>query len=442
MSDVINIGSMRHETARRTVSARSKIVAGLDVGSSKISCVISERTVLNKPHGQTESHFRVVGLGHTASRGVHGGAIANVAEAERAIRIAVDEAEKASGHTLQEIFVAVSGGKPLTKRISATIKLNSRVVQQFDIEQAVAAALGKCTIGARAIVHLAPLKYSLDGVETDIPPVGMRGDMLGVAIALMTVESGYLENMTAAVERAHLSVGGFVLAPRAAALSCLTADEMQLGCVLVELGSAVTGVGVFQNGKLIMSDSVPIGGQHVTNDIARAFSTPIAHAERLKTLYGGALRFGKDEVEMLAIPRIGERGADAIRQISKAQLTAIVRPRLEEILELVGAKILLPEFGAHSFNRVILSGGGAQIPGLRELASSVFARDVRIASAPSVSGLPETMRQPTIHVAFGAAVYGMEPDVHVALPLEAAINIEQQRMGYVRRVGRWLIDSF
>jgi cell division protein FtsA len=266
-------------------------------------------------------------------------------------------------------------------------------------------------------------------VESDQAPIGMRGTQLSADVSLVTIETPFLQNLSDAIDRSHLAVAGFVPAAHASGTGCLADDERELGAIVIDLGSAVTSIGVFRKGRLIGADSVPVGGQHITHDIARALCTPIPAAERLKSLHGGLLTFGDDEHELIAVPRVGETGFDSLNHIPRAQLTAIVRPRMEEILELAAERIQASGIGA-GIRRAVLTGGGASLPGLRELARSVLGLEVRVAQLPSAAA------------AAGLLVYALDPDAKLVMPTHAAVAIERQQMSYMRRVGRWLADSF
>jgi cell division protein FtsA len=162
----------------------------------------------------------------------------------------------------------------------------------------------------------------------------MHGESLSVELGVVTADSAHLRNLALAIERAHLSVSGYVIAPYAAGKSVLAEDEAVLGTILIEMGGATTGVSIFHEGNLIFADSIPVGGMHVTNDIARGLSTTIAHAERMKPRWGSALSTSTDERDMLSVPLLGERGADTVQKVPRAMLTSI-RPRIDEIFELV-----------------------------------------------------------------------------------------------------------
>jgi cell division protein FtsA len=417
------------------------LLAALDIGSSKVCCMVGERLPAKRKSNDLLSQLRVLGVGHTASRGIHSGAVADVIEAEKAIRLAVDTAERMAGQAISDVYVGVTGGRPVSMCETGMVRVQRGAVSQNDIDAAVTLALKKISIGSRAILHLAPVAYALDGVQTTQAPIGMHGTELTVDLGVVTVEHAYLRNITEAISRAHLQIKGFVMAPYAAAHGVLVNDEMKLGTILVEFGHSLTSVGYFNAGHLVAADSIPLGGQHITNDIALGLTTTLAHAERMKALHGNLLISIHDDLEMLPVPVLGEQHG-AMNYVPRGTLTAIMRPRVEEILEHVAELLAKPPFRQSGMARVVLAGGGSRITGLRELAASTLCRHVRIAEIPQLAGLSEAARQPGFSVPTGLLCYALSPDKQYVMPQEAVAAIERQRVGYVRRIGRWIAEAF
>jgi cell division protein FtsA len=425
------------------VGSKSSIIAALDIGSTKICCLIAEVLPPRQKNViDPKQLLKIIGFGQTLSRGVRGGAIVDVNEAECAVRLAVDAAERMASVAINSVYVSVSGGRPQSQCYAGRVRTQTGVVNPRDIENAVSAALLNVSVGNRSVLHLAPIGHGLDGVGSIANPLGMHGAELRTDLAVTTIDPAYLRNLALVVERSHLHAAGFVIAPYAAAKSALTADEMELGSLVIELGGAMTNIGLFANGKLVAADSVPLGGMHVTNDIAQGLSTTIAHAERMKTLFGTVLPNGHSEREMLAVPLLGERGVDTVHKVPKSHLTNILAPRLEEIFELVATKISSSAFTAHPSGRVVLTGGGSQLTGVRDLATVVLGRQVRLASPLAQTGLPDHARNAGFAVAMGALCYAVKPDQQYLVPDEALTAFKHAQMGYARRVGQWLVDAF
>lgn len=415
-------------------------VAALDVGSSTITCLIADASG-RAPQGQDyRQRLQILGIGQTASRGIRNGNIASVEDAERAIRVAVDAAERVARQPITSVHVNVSGGRPSSQTVSAMVKTQTGVVSPRDIETAVSAALSKAEVGRRHVLHLNPVSYGLDGVVAERPPLGMHGEVLGVEVGLVTVEAAHLNNLSLAVERAHLHVAGLSLAPYAAGRGVLLPEEMALGTLVLDMGGATTSFAMFRNGNLAASGAVNVGGDHVTADLAQGLATTLAHAERLKNMFGSVSPFALEDREIIAVPLLGERGVDAIQQVPKHVLASIILPRLEETFEL-----LRKEVAAHGLDgsvaRVVLTGGASQLDGVRDFAAAQFGCLTRLGLPMTGPGLPESARHGGIAVAAGLLALAIKPDRHMTMPSAARDHIERQQMGYAKRVGRWLKEA-
>jgi cell division protein FtsA len=431
-------------SGRAPLAPKGAVVAALDLGSTKISCLIAEvqPPKHRSPDGQDHNGLRILGFGHHLSRGVRGGAIVNVDEAERAIRVAVDAAERMAQRSISEVYVNVSGGRPQSRLFSSRIKTQTGQVSPRDLETVLNEALTQVDPGRRAVLHLAPVHYQLDEARGVKDPLGMYGEEIGLDLGVVTVEPSHLNNLALAISRAHLATSGFVMAPYAAARSVLADDELALGVTLIDMGGATTSFAIFHEGHLVHADVIPVGGQHITNDIARGLSTTIAHAERMKTLWGSALASQIDEREMIAVPLLGERGVDTVQKVPKSMLTGIIRPRVEEIFELLRDKLETCG-GAHlAGKRAVLTGGASQLNGVREVASQWLDRLVRMGLPAPVAGMPEAAYAPGFAVCAGLLNYALRPDTHYALPQEKARAIETAQLSYVRKMGRWIAESF
>ena len=429
--------------SRHLNGAKTNVFAALDIGSTKISCLIARAPVVDpKFNVDPRQSLRVLGFGQTLSRGVKAGSIVNIDDAECAIRLAVDAAERMAEIAISDVYVSVSGGRVQSACFSNTSRPPTGVVSPRDLEHAISSALSQVNVGKRTILHVQPVNYVLDGTSEVTSPLGMHGAELRADIAVTSVEPAYLRNVALAVERAHLRVAGYVMAPYAGAKSCLTPDELQLGTTVVDMGGAVTSIGHFKNGQLLAADTIQVGGGHVTNDIAQGLSTTIAHAERMKTMWGNVLAEGHSAHEMLAVPLLGERGVDAVQKVPKSYLSNILRPRVEETFELIHDRILaVPKSVRAATSRVVLTGGASQLMGLRELATVILGVPVRLGKPVGFTNLPDRASNAGFAAMTGALVYAARPDRHFAIPEESVAYFERAKMGYARRVGQWLADA-
>ncbi len=426
------------------VVQKGGLVAALDIGSTKICCLIAE--AVPSKHRTSESEdktsLKLLGVGHQLSRGIRTGAIVDVDEAERAIRLAVDAAERMAQRTITEVYVNVSGGRPQSRLHTGTEKVLTGQVLPGDLEHVLNSALVQVDPGRRSILHLSPLQYHLDDARGIKDPTGMFGEQLSLDLGVVTVETPHLRNLTLAIERAHLAVAGFVIAPYAAARSVLAEDEKTLGVTLVDMGGATTSIAVFHENHLVFADVIPLGGQHITNDIARGLSTTIAHAERMKTLWGSALASQVDEREMIAVPLLGERGVDTVQQVPKSMLTGIIRPRLEETFEMLRDKLEASGAAHLAGRRLVITGGASQLNGVREVAGQWLDRQVRLGVPNLLQGMPDSAKSPGFGVCAGLLNYALKPDTQYQLPKAKAQEIARGQENYVRRMGKWIADSF
>ena len=288
---------------------RSGVVAALDVGSSKISCFIARVEPGRLANGHAP--MRVIGIGHQVSRGIRAGAVVDMDAADEAIRFAVDAAERMAGVTIKEVVVGVSGCDPKSQTVGVKAAVSGSQVNDEDCARLIAFAQSNFQPEARDVLHAIPTNYNIDGSRGVHDPRGMFGERLGVDVHMVSGLRGPLRNLELCIERCHLSVAGFAVTPYASGLASLVEDEMDLGVAVVDMGGGTTSLAVFFEGAMVYCDSVSIGGNHITNDIARGLSTPLAHAERMKTLYGSALASPSDEREMIDVPQVGESDADS-----------------------------------------------------------------------------------------------------------------------------------
>jgi cell division protein FtsA len=256
---------------------------------------------------------------------------------------------------------------------------------------------------------------------------------------VVTADVATVRNLMLSVERCHLSVEAMVANSYMAGLSVLADDEADLGSAVVDMGAGTTTLAVFSGGRFIHADGFALGGHHVTMDLARGLNARVADAERIKTLYGTVLAGGSDERDMVAVSKIGSDDREPPQFVSRAALVRIIKPRVEEILEMVRDRLAASPFAAEPRGRVVLTGGACQLTGLSELASRVLGRPVRIGRPLGIAGLPEAAKGPAFAVAAGLLVYPQSAHLE---HLEPRRTRHTGTGGYITRVGRWLRESF
>lgn len=416
--------------------ARTTTMCVLDVGTTKIACLIARLRPGTEDEllaGRTHA-IEVIGYGYQQSRGVKSGAIVDLDRAEAAIRRAVDAAEQMAGVTIESLIVTQTSGRLSSQAFGANVDLDAGTVREADIRRVLAASGRHQIRDGRTALHALPIGYSLDGQEGIRDPRGMLGEVLGVDVNLVTADRSAQDNLALVVNRCHLDVDGVVATPYASALAALVDDEAELGAVCVDIGGGTSSIAIFADGNLVHVDAIAIGGHHVTMDIAQGLSVRLEDAERLKTLHASAVSASLDDRTSLTIQPVGEEDRTAEVSIQRLTLNAIVRPRVDEMLELVRDRLVASGFSGRIGRRVVLTGGGSQLTGLADVARQVFSRPVRLGRPLGVKGLPIAARGAAFSAVVGLLIY---PQLAPASLYEAP-----RRSGYLARVGRWFRESF
>ena len=421
---------------------RSAIVAALDIGTSKVVCVIARL----RPQTPSEvlrrrSHaIEVIGIGHCEARGMKGGAVINLAEAEAAVRNAVDLAEREAGVQLESAVVAVSSGRLTSELYAATVNVAGPAITGHDVARVLTAGSHHSVRPGSVVLHSLPIGYALDGVRGIGEPRGMLGHEFGVDMHAVTADTAAARNLMFTVERCHLAVETMVAAPYVAGLSVLADDEADLGAALIDMGAGTTTAAVFSGGRFIHADGFALGGHHVTMDLARGLNARVSDAERIKTFYGSVLAGGSDERDMITVPPVGEDDREPPQFVSRASLVRIIKPRVEEILEMVRDRLAASPFAAEPRARVVLTGGASQLTGLPDLAARILNRPVRVGRPLGIAGLPDAAKGPAFAVAAGLLVYPQVAHLEHFEPRRTRHLMTGT--GYIAKVGRWLKESF
>jgi cell division protein FtsA len=428
---------------RQIPPRKTAILSALDIGASKIVCLIARLTPMaasESLRGRTH-RCKVLGIGHQRSRGVKAGAIVDLDAAETAIRLAIDAAERMAGAEVESIIVNMSGGRLSSQLFSAKVAIAHKTVAQSDIHRVLEAASHASARSGRVVLHALPMDFSLDATRGVHDPKGMVAAELGAELHVASCDAAAARNLMLAVERCHLRVEAAVATPYAAGLSTLVDDEAELGVALIDLGGGTTSIGVFTGGRLVHVDAVAVGGNHITMDVARGLAVSLADAERLKTLYGGCVASLSDERDTMTVNRVGD-DMDHPSVLPKSELVRIIRPRVEEILELVRDRLKSAGFAAHAGRRLVLTGGASQLTGLAELARRIISTQIRIGRPLGVEGLPESAKNPAFAAAVGLMVYPQVAGIEHFEPGRRGLGSGVDDGGYVARVGRWLKESF
>lgn len=436
---------------RKLTKPRSGTVAVLDIGTSKV-CSLIARTGRPSPDGSNSvaSQPRIIGAGHQVSRGVRNGTIVDVDATEDAIRKAVHMAEQMAQETINSVTVNLSAGAPTSEILGVDVDIGGQQIDESDLHRIFQQTHslrdtnnGASPIGTngkdRELIHSIPVGFSIDGQQGIADPRGMFGEKLSVNMHLVSASANAVRTIRAAVERCHLEIDGFVLSPYAAGLATLVEDESDLGVTVVDMGGGTTGLSIFYDGEMIYADTIPVGGNHVTSDVARGLSTPLANAERLKTLYGNAIATESDEHEMLDVPQVGEDEHATAHQLPRSLLNGIIQPRMEETFELVRSRLDDSGFGAFAGRRVVLTGGASQLQGARDLAVRILDKQVRMGRPLRVRGLAEAIAGPAFATGTGLIAHAIENPSSLTMPTPLQYGEPGRLTG---RLGQWFREHF
>ncbi|WP_175868702.1 cell division protein FtsA [Bartonella gabonensis] len=421
---------------------KTRFLTVLDVGSSKIVCLIACLRPLKDAHylhGRTHS-MEILGFGVQRSRGIKSGVVMDMFAAEQSIRLAVDAAEKMAGLLVDSVIVNFSSSRLQSALIHGKVHLNGREVTKRDMRMAFSDVSRKAFDAERHVMHSVPVSYILDGDKGISDPVGMAGETFGVDVHVVTAETAALRNLETCINRAHLSVEAMVATPFASSLAVLMNDEAHLGAACIDFGGGTTTFSVFFEGKFVHADALAVGGHHVTLDVARGFSMSLIEAERLKVVYGSALLTSADERQMINVAEIGSEQHEI--QYPRAVLGRIIRARVEEILEMVRDCLNRSGFGHIIGKRVILTGGASQLTGLPEMARTILGRNVRIGRPLGISRLPSLAKGAAFTSAVGLLIYPQLVGFEEKTMQSARNHLSTGTLGCFQRVGQWLRESF
>ena len=418
---------------------RNSLVAALDIGSTKISCMIAKPSA---DHSSGPGHdAQIVGFGHHVSKGVRSGVVVDMDSVEKVVRSTVESAEQMAGENIHDVIVNVNIGKPKSRLIAYEVSIAGHEIGDADLRSILdPQGLVENELNSSEVLHKIPVGYSVDGNKGIWDPRGMFGERLVVNMHIITADSGPIRNLETAISRCHLGVETKVLAAYASALACVVEDERQMGVTCVDIGGGTTSIAVFFDGELVHADSIPVGGQHVSNDIARGLATSLQHAERMKTLYGNAIPSSNDDREVIKVPLVGEENNSEALQIPRSMLVGIIRPRMEEILEMVRDRLVQAGFDKVAGRRMVLTGGAGQLPGLPELAGTILNKQVRIGRPLGMDGLAEAASGPAFSTCVGLLNFALNEKRDLSHdPYKQGTLQADGRLG---RLGHWLKENF
>lgn len=400
------------------------------MGTTKICAVIATP--------RASGGLDVVGVGSAPSRGLRRGVVVNIESTVEAIKQAVSDAELQAGVEVSGVFAGIAGGhiRGANSRGVVAVSSKEREVCSADVDRVVDAARAINVPPDREIIHVLPQTFVVDDQDGVREPVGMSGVRLEAEVHIVTGAVTSVQNVIRSVNRAGLTVHDIVLEPLASAEAALFADEKELGVVLIDIGGGTTDVALLREGAAWYTASLPLGGDHITNDIAIGLRTPLADAEELKRRHACASTALVPSEETISVPSVGGRKP---RQLSRQVLSEIVQPRVEEIFSLVARDITKAGFGDSATAGIVVTGGTSLMEGVAEIAEAVFEQPVRRGAPHDVGGLADVVQSPIYSTAVGLALYGARRQAHAQVA-EAAGRTWIARL--LRRLAVWFGEMF
>lgn len=401
-------------------------LAGLDVGTSKVCALLADAGV--------DGAIELIGYGVAPCAGLRKGVVVNIEATVEAIRAAIGQAESSGGARVGTAVVGVSGAHVRGLNSHGIVAVRGGEVGARDVERVIDAARAVAIPLDRQVLHILPQQFAVDDQEGVRDPVGMAGVRLEARIHIVTAAQSYGQNLAKCCERANVTSAGMVFEPLASADAALFPEERELGVALIDIGGGTTDVVVFLNGAVMHTAVLPIGGSHLTGDVAAGLRTPLTDAERLKLSHGAATNLIVGREETVQVPGVGGREP---RVIPRRLLGEIIEPRMEEIFALAQREIYRSGVAESLASGVVLVGGTSLIEGTQELAERIFGLPVRRGLPINLKGMPEELMKPMYTTVAGLLMRAMDGQGH--------LNgfARHGRWGRLRtRVSDWVRDFF
>jgi len=423
--------------APKGVPTQGELLAALDVGASKITCLIG------RVDSRQAAGFSLVGGGSQQSRGFSGGTITDMEALERAVRLAVEDAERQAGQRIAKVRLGITGPKVASHLVAASINQSSRQITSRDLRRVQAKALAKLDQKDSELLVVYPVAYRIDDQDGIREPAGMVADKLGVLLNTVTASPSLVRNLTECVSRAHLNVERLVPSAVASGFGTLIDDERDNGAICIDMGASTTAVAVFMNGAPAALDLIPAGGGHVTSDLAQGLGTTFAAAERMKTVFGHADANAPGLAERVEIPRLGDDGRLNADRMPRAKLNEIIAPRIEEVFELIARRLSGSKLAPVMPRRVVLTGGASLIAGVRDVAQLILGMPVRLGRPVHAEILGDSLASPAFSTAAGLLTYDLSGNPAAAWAgAQRGVLGSGGPGGRVNKTWTWLKENF
>lgn len=379
------------------MAKKDRYIVGLDIGTTKVCILVAEI--------RDDGALDIIGMGSSDSKGLRKGVIINVDPTVECIKKVVEEAELMSGISIEEAYVGIAGEHIIGSNSRGMISINSKdhIISREDINRVIEAAKTIPIPSDKDILHVLPQEFMVDGQDEIGDPMGMSGNRLEVNVHVVTCGTTQLQTLLTCVNRAGIEVADTVLEQLASSEAVLTPDEKDLGVALIDIGGGTTDLAIFEKQSLWHTFIRSIGGDHFTSDIAVGLRTPIGEAERIKRKYGCALASLIEDDETIEVPSVGGRKP---RYMSRQILCDIIQPRAEELFGIIKDEVERMGFTRSLNSGIVLTGGGALLEGMSEIAERIYDCPVRIGEPSGVGGLIDVIKSPIYSTAVGLIIYG------------------------------------
>lgn len=409
------------------MATKSDIVVGLDIGTTKIAVIVAERG----PGGKVD----IIGIGTHPSQGLRKGVVINIDATVGSIRRAVEEAELMAGCPISTVYAGIAGGHIKGINSHGIVAVKNKEVSAKDVERVIDAARAIAIPTDREILHILPQEYIVDEQDGIREPIGMSGVRLEAKVHIVTASVASAQNIVKSANRVGLTVADIVLEPIASAEAVLSREEKELGVAMVDIGGGTTDITIFHAGAVKHTAVLPLGGNHLTNDVAAGLRTPVSAAEEIKRRYGSALTRAIQSNETIEVPSTGGREP---RVLSRQVLAEILEPRMEEILVLVHREFVRSGFDEFLAGGVVLTGGTVLLDGIVDLAEQIFNLPVRRGFPTGVGGLVDVVNSPAFATGVGLVLYGMRQTETKRFTSQGGSLFGKVR----RRMTEWFAEHF
>lgn len=414
------------------MAKKQEVIVGLDIGTTKIAVVVAEQ----RSGGQID----IIGIGTHPSKGLRKGVVINIDATVSSIHHAIQEAELMAGCEIDTVYAGIAGSHIKGFNSHGIVAVKNKEVSPSDIERVLDAARAVALPPDREILHIIPQEFIIDDQDGIKEPIGMSGVRLEAKVHIVTGAITSAENIVKSANRCGLNVADIVLEPVASAEAVLSAEEKELGVGLIDIGGGTTDITIFHAGSIKHTAVIPVGGNHITNDVASGIRSPLATAEEVKRKYGAALTKIIHPEDTFEVVSTGGRDP---RVISRLDLVEIIEPRVEEILNLALEEIQKSGFDQYLISGLVLTGGSSLLEGMIDIAEDIFKVPVRIGYPTGVSGLIDVVNSPSYATAVGLILYGAKDGEyrHQKAPSQSKINLSSIK-SVKNRVFDWITNNF